>query len=167
MARWVEQLASFQYRIVHRPGWVHANADALSRLPAYLPVMSVNQSVTQLEGGQMICSVQHASLEEAELVQAQRSDEELQKVIVLKSEGIACLQPPNELHKYGPVWAQLQLQGVRLVRQPPANSDAASQVQVVLPKSLVPKVLRQLHNSVTGGHLGIQKLQAKVKDRFS
>lgn len=36
LARWVEQLASFQYEIVHRPGKAHANADALSRLPAFL-----------------------------------------------------------------------------------------------------------------------------------
>lgn len=33
LARWLEQLASFQYRIVHRSGKQHANADALSRLP--------------------------------------------------------------------------------------------------------------------------------------
>lgn len=32
--------------------------------------------------------------------------------------------------------------------------------------SLVPQVLAQLHNSPTGGHLGVQKLQAKVKDCF-
>lgn len=48
----------------------------------------------------------------------------------------------------------------------PVNLDAAKQVQVVLPKSLVPKVLEQLHESVTAGHLGVQKLQAKVKDCF-
>lgn len=50
------------------------------------------------------------------------------------------------------------------MRIPPANSDAASHVQVVLPRVLVPKMLAQLHNSTTGGHLGVQKLQANVKD---
>lgn len=53
-----------------------------------------------------------------------------------------------------------------MVRIPPAHSDAASQVQVVLPQSMVPKVLEQLHSVSTGGHLGVQKLQGKVKDRF-
>lgn len=33
--RWVELLASFQYKIVHRPRKAHTNADALSRLPAF------------------------------------------------------------------------------------------------------------------------------------
>lgn len=70
------------------------------------------------------------------------------------------------LVKYLPLWDQLQVQNQRLVRIPPANSDAASAVQVVLPRSLVPGVLSMLHNTSTGGHLGIQKLQAKVKDRF-
>lgn len=36
LARWVEQLANFQYKIIHRPGKLHSNADALSRLPAFL-----------------------------------------------------------------------------------------------------------------------------------
>uniref|UniRef100_A0A8C5FYF3 Gypsy retrotransposon integrase-like protein 1 n=1 Tax=Gouania willdenowi TaxID=441366 RepID=A0A8C5FYF3_GOUWI len=48
---------------------------------------------------------------------------------------------------------------------PPANLDA-SNVQIVLPRALVPEVLKQLHNTPTGGHLGIQKLQGKVKDHF-
>lgn len=51
---------------------------------------------------------------------------------------------------------------------PPANSDAApaSQVQVVLPQALIPKVLAQLHDSPTSGHLVIQNLQEKMKDHF-
>lgn len=36
LAHWLEQLANFQYKIVHRPGKLHSNADALSRLPAFL-----------------------------------------------------------------------------------------------------------------------------------
>lgn len=36
----------------------------------------------------------------------------------------------------------------------------------MLPQSLVHQVLKQLHNVPTGGHLGVQKLQGKIKDRF-
>lgn len=68
--------------------------------------------------------------------------------------------------KYVPVWNQLQVQQSRLVRIPPAHSNAAPHVQVVLPRSMVPKVLKQLHSVSTGGHLEVQKLQVKVKDRF-
>ncbi|KAL5477031.1 hypothetical protein EMCRGX_G023770 [Ephydatia muelleri] len=32
-ARWLEQLAEYNYRVVHRPGRHHTNADSLSRMP--------------------------------------------------------------------------------------------------------------------------------------
>lgn len=176
LARWLEQLASFQYKIVHRPGRVHANADALSGLPAFLPASLPTLTEGETAEGpvvQAICAVQRIGAAvppgqevEDELAAAQKEDAELQQVIALKGGEKDCLGPPDELQRFAPVWAQLQVQGARLVRLPPVNSDAAKQVQVVLPKALVPNVLKQLHNSVTAGHLGVQKLQAKVKDRF-
>ena len=33
MARWLETLQGYHFNIVHRPGWMHNNVDALSRLP--------------------------------------------------------------------------------------------------------------------------------------
>lgn len=172
LARWVEQLASFQYKIVHRPGRGHTNADALSRLPAYLLTSEASEPTLQTQGASVIAAVQNVSPkvtsvgEGDELALAQRADVELQQIISLKTEGNACLQPPAELQKYAPVWSQLEMQGSRLVRVPPPNSDAANQIQVVIPTVMVPNILKQLHNGSTGGHLGIQKLQAKVKDRF-
>lgn len=180
LARWLEQLANFQYRIVHRAGKLHANADALSRLPVYSQEDLTNSSValTQLAAGSVarvdIVRKEEPSVvtnqgEGDELAQAQMEDPDLKRLVELKKgtdgDQVELPQDPS-LQKYSPVWAQLQVQGARLVRIPPANSDAASQVQVILPPTLVSGVLAQLHNSVTGGHLGIQKLQGKVKDRF-
>jgi len=82
------------------------------------------------------------------------------------NDNAAEMQQNAALKKYSSVWDQLQLRDQRLVRVPPPYSDASSKVQVVLPKVLVASVLNQLHSSVTGGHLGIQKLQEKVRDRF-
>ncbi len=62
LARWVEQLAIFQYKTVHRPGKAHANAHALSRLPAFAgntteacqtEVATVGQS---LQGSSVCCT---------------------------------------------------------------------------------------------------------------
>lgn len=61
---------------------------------------------------------------------------------------------------------QLEFERGRLVRKPPLNADSALKIQVVIPKVMVPDVLKMLHNSATGGHLGVQKLQGKVKDWF-
>lgn len=178
LARWVEQLANFQYKIVHRPGKLHANADALSRLPAFGDGGGQGQELpaskeTSKEISK-VCAVQeipHGPPREAreidELAQAQMDDRELRQIIDCKKQADECHMPDDpELHKYAPVWSQLHVQGSRLVRIPPAHSDAASQTQVVLPCSLIPKVLAQLHNDATGGHLGVHKLQGKVKDRF-
>ena len=42
VARWLEQIAEYDFEIVHRPGKQHANADALSRYP--LQVDSITAS---------------------------------------------------------------------------------------------------------------------------
>lgn len=100
-----------------------------------------------------------------EIAKAQREDAELRLLINNKERGLN-LPEDAVLQKYAPVWSQLQVRDLRLVRVLPSNSDAASQVQVVLLHALIPKVLAQLHDSPTGGHLGIQKLQGKVRDHF-
>jgi hypothetical protein len=41
-----------------------------------------------------------------------------------------------------------------------------SKLQIVLPYSLKPMVLSQLHDSITGGHLGVRKTQSKIRDRY-
>lgn len=172
LARWVEQLASFQYRIVHRPGKLHTSADALSRLPAFTDALpQVGQNQMPLASGDQqlqdpsVCAVQEErprtqagwEFVDDEVAKAQREDDELQQLIDLKIRGLA-ISENSPLLKYSPVWSQLQIRDSCLVRAPPANTDAASQVQVVLPQVLVPKVLAQLHDSLTGGHLVIQKL---------
>lgn len=50
----LEQLAALQYTIVLRPGKDHTNADALSRLPAYLGDAIVT-SVSQVEVKISLC----------------------------------------------------------------------------------------------------------------
>lgn len=90
-----------------------------------------------------------------EIAQAQTNDNVLQQIINCKKWADECPMPNvPELQKYAPVWDQLYVQGAGLVRKPPANSDAESQTQVVLPHSLIPKALAQMHGDTTAGHLG-------------
>lgn len=182
LARWVEQLAAFQYKIIHRPGKQHTNADALSRRPPPLSeamvVKSSTVSLEKTEPSDNICVVhieaqtQTGGLEIGamdDISKAQREDTEISLIISLMQDptgGVDVWQEYPELKKYQSVWEQLEVQGQRLVRVPPSYSDAAPSIQVVLPSSMVMPGLQMLHSSRTGGHLGIQKLQAKVKDRF-
>lgn len=171
-------MASFQYKIFHRPGKAHANADALSRLPAFVGnTTEASQTEAATVGrslqGSSVCAVQEKTARiqagqecvDDEIAKAQSKDVELQQLIQQKK---MWLDSPegSGLQKYAPVWLQLQMRNSRLVSIPPANSDAVSKVQGALPQALIPKVLAQLHDSPTGDHLGVQKLQGKVKDRF-
>uniref|UniRef100_A0A8C6M7M4 Gypsy retrotransposon integrase-like protein 1 n=1 Tax=Nothobranchius furzeri TaxID=105023 RepID=A0A8C6M7M4_NOTFU len=173
LARWVEQLANFQYKIIHRPGRLHSNADALSRLPNWKPEnLSADQGAQPLGAELRVCSLQEGgsgasrTSEMDELSQAQLDDPVLKRIRDAK-QGVDRIGPDDpELKPFAPVWDQLEIRGSQLVRVAPANSDAAQVIQVVLPRALVPGVLKQLHNAPTGGHLGVQKLQGKIKDRF-
>ena len=49
-ARWLEQLAPFEFDIIHRPGNKHANADGLSRIPC-------RQCGRQEDGSEMVAPV--------------------------------------------------------------------------------------------------------------
>uniref|UniRef100_A0A8C6P488 Gypsy retrotransposon integrase-like protein 1 n=1 Tax=Nothobranchius furzeri TaxID=105023 RepID=A0A8C6P488_NOTFU len=119
-----------------------------------------------------MCSLQEGgsgssrTLEMDELSQAQLDDPVLKRIRDAK-QGVEHVGPDDpELKQFAPVWDQLEIRGSQLVCVAPANSDAAQVVQVVLPRALVPGVLKQLHNAPTGGHLGVQKLQGKIKDHF-
>ena len=43
IARWIEQMAEYDFDIIHRPGKQHANADALSRYPVTVNAVSANE----------------------------------------------------------------------------------------------------------------------------
>lgn len=109
----MEQLASFQYKIVHRPGKLHCNADALSRLP------TGNEEV--LAGGRVqhqgavdlrVCSLQESGLRVAqasaldELHQAQLDDPVLRRIMDCKRSEVVCPEDP-ELQRFARVWNQL------------------------------------------------------------
>ncbi|KAG1930770.1 thy-1 membrane glycoprotein [Pimephales promelas] len=145
LARWLEQLANFQYKIIHRPGKQHTNADALSRLPgsgsrgsredcgnvppSRVPV-TVVRAVREAEG--MGGPIRDLPESEDELVKAQQEDPNIQLLINLKNGSVDDGREGERnpaLVSYSPVWDQLHMRNQRLVRIPPANSDAASAVQ--------------------------------------
>lgn len=47
LERWVMELQEFQYSVIHKPGKLHNNADALSRLAAHGP--SNEKTLTESE----------------------------------------------------------------------------------------------------------------------
>ncbi len=117
LARWVEQLASFHYKIVHRPGKQHGNADALSPLPAYMgakeedsigPIQRPIISVCAVRKGPQVVQNEGNVGEGDDLAQAQRDDPELALLIHLKqvsNDNDTERQQNAYLKNYSSVWA--------------------------------------------------------------
>lgn len=64
---------------------------------------------------------------------------------------------PAELETFAGVWSHLEVRDGMLVWVSLGEENVGGRTQVVIPKAMVPYVLTQLHNEVTGGHLGVRK----------
>ena len=63
-------------------------------------------------------------------------------------------------------WSQLELVDGVACRRWESHSGSSSQMQLILPPCLVETVLTSLYDSPSGGHLGISKTLAKVREHF-
>ena len=169
VARWLERLAEYNYRVEHRPGRQHSNVDSLSRLPCkQCGLAIVNESscavLTQDTSAGFI-----PVWTQEEIKNFQREDDNLLQVIRWVETDFPSSSP--KLHSLQTLWAQrdyLLLQDEVLYRQweDVPGGGAHKKLQLVLPASLVPQVLAGLHDSPVGGHLGAKKTLDKVRTRF-
>lgn len=106
-----------------------------------------------------------------ELVLEQRNDSTISLIIKWKENN----SKPSwaEVSKYSPVekyyWNRLDSFEIKdgvLCRKWENNTGNNITWQIVIPQKLRPSILQQLHNSVTGGHLGIKKTLSKVRQRY-
>ncbi len=190
MARWLEQLQEFDFRIEHRPGKQHGNADALSRIPCRQcgREHSTEQRGREVESGSPTAqnALQANSVtttsdtcwaptwSRTELRTAQMGDGVLKTVIEWLERGS---ERPHrreiegtgkELRSLWAQWNRLELvQGI-LYWKWESDSGDSTQRHLVIPWSLVPavRILQALHDGPAGGHLGRSKTLAKVQERF-
>ena len=164
VARWLEQLAEFKFKVQHRPGKSHGNADGLSR--------SCRQCGQEFNSRTSV-TVSAVEVEEErcrEIEQKQIEDDCISKIIQWKKEEKrpsyhdVCGSSPILISLWAQ-WTRLTLKNGILYRSW-INEDESVTWQLVVPKNLIPQVLKQLHDSPTAGHLGVDKTLAKVRSRF-
>ena len=155
IARWLMDLQEFDFDIQHRPGSYNQNADALSRLNHY-PASNAVGSISLIVDNN--------------LLEAQRNDPDISKVIEIKEQGLP--KPPPFVWKDNPTlrtywecWDQLFVSNGLLVRSLDSKMHFPRQA-VVIPITLVPKVLEGLHSSPAGGHMGITRTIHRARERF-
>ena len=142
LSRWLMYLQQFQFTVEYRMGKQHANADAMSRVPASTAVMPV---------------ISHQLSTSVDIIAAQQADDQLStvmKALTTKSP-LPSTTPPGLKHCF--------LENGLLCRtfQGPTNN---THTQLVLPSKLRHTALQQLHNEL--GHLGYHKTMERVKQRY-
>ena len=166
MARWLERLQEFDFSIVHRQGRNHNNADALSRLPCR---QCGRESHTT-----NINALAVSIAEPLDIGQAQKEDLTVGPVF----QALLLNEKPPTMHikslchctrRLFQLWDQLTIKNGKLYRLFLSNSpdeNAAVVHQLVIPKAKTEEVLRDLHSGTAGGHLGEDKMLARVRERF-
>ncbi|KAK2577752.1 hypothetical protein KPH14_011855, partial [Odynerus spinipes] len=123
IARWIERLQGYDFKIEHRPGRIHSNADALSRRP---------------------CEESQSSKPTWQEISAQSST-------------------TKYLWK---IWDSLEIKHELLFRRWESADGKEVSLLLVVPKAKVEEILKECHDSPTGGHFGVKKTLAKVRQRF-
>ena len=173
IARWIERLQNYDFETEHRKGIHHKNADALSRRPCPLECKHCSKS----EGKEGIIDVRLLNIEPEDdwtphrIRINQLEDPDLAKLIIAKENGV---RPPKEqisnesptAKAYWAQWNSINLVNGYLHRTWESEDGKQSRLLIIVPKSMIPKVLKEYHNGPSGGHLGITKTIEKIKQRF-
>ncbi|GBO17450.1 Transposon Ty3-I Gag-Pol polyprotein [Araneus ventricosus] len=177
IARWIQRLQEYDFEIQHRKGTSHGNADALSRRPCGESCkhcsnaekkfgIEIDTSVKVLTTTSVdpwsSCEIQKAQLEDPAI-----------KIILEKKlmsadrpswQEIAPESPATK--RYWALWDSLHLKDGVLYRRWESDDGRSCRWQLILPKSRIPEVLRETHDSASGGHFGVMKTLSKTRERF-
>ena len=155
VARWLEKLSVFDFEICHRPGTKIAHADALSRIPDNIPMVS------------------NVGLDDSQDLfhNAQLKDEIISEVISwVKDEQKPAREElfgkPTLLVNYWHQFDSLCLENGILCRRYETVDGSLDVLQLCVPLAEVPQILKTLHDDPSGGHLGSAKTLYRVKQKF-
>ena len=168
LARWIERLQSYDFRIEHRKGGKHGNADALSRRPCKVECRHCSKA----ENKENIVDVRLLQFESGEdWSTEQRRDPILGKVIsVIETDKRPSRKEITSesplLKSYWAQWDSLLIKDGCLYRKWESEDGKSHRNLIVVPDSKIRDVLSEFHDGPSGGHLGIAKTAEKVKQRF-
>uniref|UniRef100_A0A3B3SFD3 Gypsy retrotransposon integrase-like protein 1 n=1 Tax=Paramormyrops kingsleyae TaxID=1676925 RepID=A0A3B3SFD3_9TELE len=183
VARWLEELQSYEFTVVHRAGVQHGNADALSQRPCSVHECKYCERKDTREGElssgtdelvrgvapQVYSELQGVGV--AEWAEKQQCDTALQLVMLWVGaqrrpswEEVAALSPVVK-----GLWVKFNtlrlLDGV-LQRAWVEPATGEKRWQVVVPKVMQEEVLKALHGSAGSGHFGVTKTLRRVRQGF-
>jgi len=175
-ARWLLRLATYKFHIEHRPGASHGNADGLSRGPCSQckksdledsePVRVFAARQADPDGLNPI-----PALSRDEIRRAQRADPTLACLVLdvqrgTKPDNLGLQRLTREQRTLYSDWPCLEFWDGVLYRNCDRKDGLGPQLQLLLPRTLVPRVLKMVHDEPLGGHLGVEKTLNKLRSAF-
>ncbi|GBN01476.1 hypothetical protein AVEN_209205-1, partial [Araneus ventricosus] len=177
IARWIQRLQEYDFEIQHRKGTSHGNADALSRRPRKESCkqctnaekkfgmerdISVKVLTTTTVDPWSSCEIQKALLEDPAIKPI--LEKKLNSADRPSWQEIAPESPATK--RYWALCDSLHLKDGVLYRKWESDDGNSCRWQLILPKSRIPEVLRETHDSASGGHFGVMKTLSKTRERF-
>lgn len=192
-ARWLELLGEYDFKIQHRPGRCHANADAVSRHPClnkpscsachqdvtkFCSAVNVTSEPKSNQVDQLVATAEvHEDIPEGmswsrqEIAEAQQEDADIG--IIIKCMKRSAVKPEwNEVEVQSAntkvlwhEWERLVLHENILLRRWTSIDPFPHYTQIVLPRKYRSEFIRMAHEGMVGGHLGRSKTEDQVRRR--
>ncbi|GBM56921.1 Transposon Ty3-G Gag-Pol polyprotein [Araneus ventricosus] len=154
IACWIQRLQEYDFEIQHLKGNSHGNADALSRRPCTESCKHFTNAEKKF-GMEIDISVKVLTTTSEKKLNS--SDRPSWQEIVPES-------PATK--RYWALWDSLHLKDGVLYRRWESDDGRSCRWQLILPKSRIPEVLRETHDSASGGHFRVMKTLSKTRERF-
>ena len=168
-ARWLEQLAPFDFEIQHRPGLKHGNADGFSRIPCKQCGVADEEHVDLVAPGNQVLGL---NFSRETLVKEQEKDRGIRETMELLRQFPD--QKPNwadlnGFSKFSKIlwtfWSELKVIDDVLYREAINKITQEKELRLIVPQTLRTNLLRLVHEGVTGGHAGISHTKDQVRRR--
>ena len=195
VARWLQELNTYNLEVIHRGGRSHSNADALSRMPCKAckhqqklqeefdsinkpdevskeTIMIVTRSQANSQTSEMTNNqILLNGWDPVEISTSQLNDISIGKIKLDLQEGRQ-LPGWNEISaassKLKTLWRQwdrLEIKGGMLYRKF-EKDDGSLLYQLVTPKDRQKEVIRYHHDIASSGHLGVEKTLSRIRQGF-
>ena len=171
MARWIGKLDQYDYEIQHRPGRVHSNADSLSRRPCEPDCRHCVNKEARMQKCSRTVVRSDLVADNKKMQELQMADRDLKPIIhAMKNssvrpawEKISASSPVTK--NYWAQWEALRLDDGVLQRKWITKDGVVKYWQTVIPKQLRQDVMKETHDNVAGGHLGVKKTLSHLRQR--
>ncbi|GFT05968.1 hypothetical protein TNCV_3927031 [Trichonephila clavipes] len=176
VARWIQRLNEYYFDIRHRKGSSHGNADALSRRPCPENCRHCSRVETKYDYAIRQITTSTATppdpWSDEKVREDQMADPDIKPLIEFMEsssnkpswQDMSAYSPTTK--QYWALWNSLHLRNGVLYRKFESEDGKTFRWQLVLPRSRIPEVLKELHGSPTGGHFGVMKTLHRVRERF-